>query len=312
MRNQFIELLKEICTENGISLRLFSGDWIAKLGDPRGRLSFVYGYNFSLNSAAAAHACQDKNATFLILNSAGIPAVHHELFLNPGDTLVSPIIPSGGSMSRIMQYSSTFDFNVVLKPVCGTGGNGVVRARTCKEVEGALLALFQKYHGLVVSPFVTIKREIRVLVLNGHVRLVYEKKRPSVIGDGQSSLAVLVALQMGPRFNPLQLPSDLDMSSVPLKGEEIPIEWRHNLGHGASPVLIPEPDERLCDLAVRTAAALGVRFCSVDIVEGDNQTYSVLEVNSGVMMDSFIASSDTTFRAIAKSIYTDAILSSLV
>ena len=311
MRNQFIELLKEICIEHGISLRLFSGDWIAIYQSGSSKQSCIYGYNFALNNGASAQICQDKNATSLVLESAGVPTVRHELFLNPSDTLVSSLIPAGGSVSRILEVASQSDYNVVLKPVCGTGGNGVIRAYNCKDVERAVLSLFQKHHALVISPFVEIRREIRVVVLNQRIRLVYEKKRPSVVGDGISPLSMLITEQLGPRSASLSIPADLDLDRIPKSDEEIVVEWRHNLGHGATPVLIANPNQCICDLAIAAVNALNMRFCSVDIIESHTGELRVLEVNSGVMMDTFISSPDSEFRHLAKSIYTDAIISSL-
>jgi len=311
MRNQFIELLKEICIERELTLSLFSGDWIAAIKSSTGTGSCIYGYNFSLNSSASAQICQDKNATSLILESTGIPTVRHELFLNPSDILVNVLIKGCGSVSRILDFASQCGYHVVLKPVCGTGGNGVMRATNCKEVEQAVLNLFQKYHALVVSPYLQIKREIRLVILNQQVRLVYEKKRPYVIGDGSSSISLLISKQLGSRGSSLGFPVDLDLARIPQKDEVVEVEWRHNLGHGATPVIITNPDKCFCGLAIGAANALNMRFCSVDVIETEAGEYLVLEVNSGVMMDSFISSPDSRSRDIAKSIYTDAIISSL-
>ena len=312
MRAVFIDLLKEICEEKGFDLFLYSGDWIAIVKNSSSSSSTIYGYNFSVNDAASAQVCQDKNATSAILESAGVPVVKHELFLNPTDALVERLIPVTGSLSRIIAFASEFNFRVVLKPVCGTGGNGVMRANNCKEVEASAMLLFQKYHGIVVCPFLYILREIRVVVLNGQVRLVYEKKRRSVIGDGVSPVSALILQQNEASLKSVSRHVDGCSSYIPQEGEEVPIEWRHNLGHGATPVLIADPDQRICDLAISTVNALGIRFCSVDIIETEAGHSSVLEVNAGVMMDSFLSSADSRYRSLAKSIYTDAILSSLV
>ncbi len=235
----------------------------------------------------------------------------HELFLNPTDPLVERFISPSGSMSRIIEFASEFKFRVVLKPVCGTGGNGVTRATNCKEVEAAAMLLFQKYHGIVVCPLLNISREIRVVVLDEQVRLVYEKKRCSVIGDGVSPVSQLILQQKDGKLSSFSRTLDYCASYIPKKGEEVPLEWRHNLGHGATPVLITDPDERLCELAIAAVKVLGIRFCSVDIIETDDGKLSVLEVNSGVMMDTLLSFTDSRYRKIAKSIYTDAILSSL-
>jgi glutathione synthase/RimK-type ligase-like ATP-grasp enzyme len=198
----------------------------------------------------------------------------------------------------------------VLKPIRGTGGNGVYRATNCKEVESSILDLFQKDYGLVVSPYINIAREIRVVVLNSEIRLIYEKKRPSVTGDGKSTV---IELAVSSSKSVARSMSPTELARIPSIGEQVPIEWRHNLGHGAEPIIMTD-DLRMPeihDMALRACLAVGIRFCSVDIIEDEKDgKLMVLEINAGVMMDSFITAGDTQ-RNIAKSIYTDAIISSL-
>jgi glutathione synthase/RimK-type ligase-like ATP-grasp enzyme len=63
-------------------------------------------------------------------------------------------------------------------------------------------------------------------------------------------------------------------------------DWRHNLDLGARPVLLPRGEARdaCVVLAIRAAQAIGIRFTSVDIVRTSGE-WSVLEINSGVMME---------------------------
>ncbi|GAB2026180.1 ATP-grasp domain-containing protein [Lactovum odontotermitis] len=81
--------------------------------------------------------------------------------------------------------------------------------------------------------------------------------------------------------------------------------WKHNLGLGAQATII-EPDEKLADLALKTAAALNICFASVDIAECASEGLKVLEVNSGVMMEYFSEQSDENYQ-IAKEIYRKAV-----
>jgi glutathione synthase/RimK-type ligase-like ATP-grasp enzyme len=71
-----------------------------------------------------------------------------------------------------------------------------------------------------------------------------------------------------------------------LAGETRLLNWRHNLDAGAEPVLLEEGEAReaCVEIATRAAAAIGIRFASVDLVRvaGD---WRVLEINSGVMME---------------------------
>ena len=77
------------------------------------------------------------------------------------------------------------------------------------------------------------------------------------------------------------------------------------------------------ELAKKAAAAVGIRFASIDIIEiekesklnyhndynhdNNNHIYLVLEINSGVMME-YLSQTDDKSRQIAKQIYKEAIL----
>lgn len=77
-------------------------------------------------------------------------------------------------------------------------------------------------------------------------------------------------------------------------------EWRHNLGQGATPLLVTasELTEKLCSLARKSMEVLNLDFASVDIIQSDGKL-KILEINSGVMIDAFSAYSPQ-YYALAK------------
>lgn len=309
-----VELVSEIATENDLELEALSQDWILRLTNPStSRAMFIFGYNFSVNPASSAQICQDKSATYLCLSAAGVPCVPHTVFFNPADPLVAGYISAkSGSISQILKCcQEQYNNRVVLKPLKGTGGNGVVRAFNTRDIESAILQLFQKDYGLVVSPYRTILKEIRAIVLFGSVKLMYSKERFGVVGDGFTRLLDLIVshLQSHPSHARLVDFGALNCEQIPWSSEFIPFEWRHNLGHGASVQIVNDSDAS--SLAIATATALNMQFCSVDmIITSEDPNYSVLEVNAGVMMDAFASFSDAN-RVTAKRIYEEAILGAL-
>lgn len=84
-------------------------------------------------------------------------------------------------------------------------------------------------------------------------------------------------------------------------------EWRHNLKHGARPVL--EENEHTCAALVALAQAalqaIDGKFMAVDIIQTPT-TLKVLEINSGVTLDRFAAQNRTN-RSAAVAIYAEAI-----
>lgn len=81
-------------------------------------------------------------------------------------------------------------------------------------------------------------------------------------------------------------------------------EWRHNLALGARPGNVdPGLAPLLADLAVKAAAALGLSFCTVDILEicgaeTGAQALEVLEVNGTVHLSEYMKHSDAARDAV--------------
>jgi glutathione synthase/RimK-type ligase-like ATP-grasp enzyme len=80
------------------------------------------------------------------------------------------------------------------------------------------------------------------------------------------------------------------------------LNWRHNLGQGAEPVLLTDGEIRqtCIDIALAAARAISLRFGSIDVVQV-NGTWQILEINSGVMMEALNERHpdlvDTVYRA---------------
>ena len=79
--------------------------------------------------------------------------------------------------------------------------------------------------------------------------------------------------------------ADLD-AILPL-GRRRVVNWRHNLDSGAQPILLGQGDTRdaCVQIAVKAAKAIEIRFGSIDVVRVDG-SWKILEINSGVMMES--------------------------
>jgi glutathione synthase/RimK-type ligase-like ATP-grasp enzyme len=84
--------------------------------------------------------------------------------------------------------------------------------------------------------------------------------------------------------------------------------WKNNLSRGAIPKILEDGElkERICDMAQRIAKAMNMKFTSIDIILTKDNELQVIEVNSGVTMNKFIALTAGGYD-IAKKIYTKAI-----
>ncbi len=81
-QRSIVKIIKEICSENGISCESFSYDWIFRLSK-NGKIAHIFGYQFENSSATSQLICADKCATSDLLLFNGIPAVKHTFFMSP-------------------------------------------------------------------------------------------------------------------------------------------------------------------------------------------------------------------------------------
>lgn len=301
-----VAMLHEVCAAEGIDLVSFCEDWVHRL-ERNGRTAFVFGYDFSINNATAQSIAKDKAATYAVLSLAGIPAVEHRLFFAPS---MAAYIPHDGNWASMAKYLEAHPGGIVGKPNEGTGGNDVYRISTMLQLETAVQRLFQRHRTVCFSPFLDQASEFRVIVVDDASVLAYEKVRPTVVGNGRSTVRELflqhpAVSHLGSAGIGDLLADPAGCDAVPQLGYPVLLNWRHNLGQGATPRILSEADSRfesLDRLARSAAAALGLRASSIDILEAAEGRAAALEVNAGIMME-HLATSSEQMRALAKSIY---------
>lgn len=299
-----VNIIEEICIEQGIACERFSYDWIFRL-TKNGKTAHIFGYQFENNSATAQLICTDKCASSEILHSKGIPAVEHFFFISPDDL---HYIGLEGNWPRMLDLLKKYG-RLVCKPNEGTGGIDVFQVSSAAELELAVNTVFSHSRSLALSPFYPIDQEYRVILLNDEVKLVFSKTIQSLIGDGQSSFRQLL-LQQNPALLETVPTSEFGedlLNKISKSGEKIPLNWKHNLGQGAQPEVITDSTlvGQLSHLALQAARAVGVRFASVDIIRTGGE-FKVLEINSGIMMESFARMNLQNYQ-LAKSIYQEAL-----
>lgn len=269
-RKNFGKLIKTIAKEEGINVQGFSGDWAFRL-EKDGKVRFTVGYHFPLNCSSAKELCQDKCLTYEVLTAAGIPAAEHLFFPNPVSVAgIDRDTPWNRAMTLIREGKE-----VVVKNNYGTGGNQVYRVKTEEELRETVETVYQKSYAASLSPFYEIREEYRVVMLSGTPRLTIRKERESRINE---------------------------------KGEKEYLNWKHNLGQGATGIIVTDKKvlNKLYALAKQAVDVLGIRFASVDIIDAP-EGFMILEVNAGVMLEHFSGQSAECF-ALAKEVYRAAIL----
>lgn len=303
-----VTLLREIGKEEGIQVTGYSHDWIIEI-ERAGRRGFVFGYDFSLNSGTAVKIAKDKVATHLLLEQHSVPSVEHVLISSPR-ILKNYTASDSGNWQTILSYAKKYNNQLVCKPLNGTMGAHVFFTRTQTDIEEAIHALIAKYRDATISPWLDIEDEYRVVILDGVPMLVFRKERQQVIGDGKKTIAELVRETYG-GDDAIFLLAEMggeEREIVPQKGTVYFLSNKHNLTHGARPVVIGGGEEmykEITTLAQNAAQAIDIRFASVDVVQVGGKLF-ILEINSGVTMKKFASFSLENYNK-AKEIYRQAV-----
>ncbi|WP_407186827.1 RimK family alpha-L-glutamate ligase [Bradyrhizobium centrosematis] len=171
----FVQAIRHYCADRGITVDVHAGGWLIAMR--RGEMRrFAFGYDIGLNSAIAHRLANDKSATAEALTLEGVPCVPHHLFLNP--KLGRNVVGANwrGAMLDLLRDNPQ---GVVVKPNEGTSGRSVFKVTTEAELDHAAGEVFSMSAGLVISPYVAIDDEVRVVLLGDVPRVVYSKQRGS-------------------------------------------------------------------------------------------------------------------------------------
>jgi glutathione synthase/RimK-type ligase-like ATP-grasp enzyme len=171
----FVQAIRRYCAAHDIAVEIRSGGWLIAMnrGDER---HFAFGYDIGLNSAIAHRLANDKSATAEALSLQGVPCIPHHLFLNPK---LGRNVVGAAWREAMLVLLRDHPQGVVVKPNEGTSGRSVFKVTTEAELDHAAAEVFSMSTGLVISPYVAIENEVRVVLLDEVPRVVYSKQRGS-------------------------------------------------------------------------------------------------------------------------------------
>jgi len=171
----FVQAVRRYCARHGIAVETRSDGWLIAMRRGGAR-HLAFGYDIGLNSAIAHRLANDKSATAEVLAFEGVPCIPHHLFLNP--KLGSNVV-DGAWREAMLGLFHDNPQGVVVKPNEGTSGRSVFRVTNAAELEPAVAEVFSMSTGLVISPYVAIEQEVRVILLDDVPLVVYGKQRGS-------------------------------------------------------------------------------------------------------------------------------------
>jgi D-alanine-D-alanine ligase-like ATP-grasp enzyme len=309
-RRPFVHLLAEAAEALGGILKLEARfGHVGRYRAPDGTVRPIYGNALGLNAEAAAMLAADKSYTAEALAAANLPAPRGMVLFSDGyaarmrlkNAAVADALPGPEDAERL---AARLGYPVVLKPNTGSEGRGVHIVSGPEELRADLAALFETDDRVRLEERVA-GLDTRVTVLDGAVRLAYRRLPPVVEGDGarciralaEAALADLAARHRGPKLS-LEDPriaralaaQGMGLGSVPAAGRQVRLIDSANLSTGGR---LDDLTGRLTApaeaLALRAAAALGLRFAGVDILSPDlvagPEGACILEVNAAPGLD---------------------------
>ena len=244
-----VEAAQRLCARRGLAFAALSHGWVLRLGQGRDA-RFVHGFALGLNSRLAALAADDKALCALMLAEVGLPHVPRRLVLSPA--LHGRLHHDGGAgwleeaRNAVAEMAALGEGGaVVVKPNRGRSGMDVWRCCDTREALRRLgeVAARQADGAACVEPFLPAERECRFVVLDGTIELAFAK----VAGESAKSFAL------------------------------------HNLSRDGRIAPLAPQEEALGEMALAAAEALGLHFCTVDILAREEGPL-VLEANANVTL----------------------------
>jgi len=248
----------------------------------------------SFTSRLAIRILGDKALTKEVLRRADLNVVPGAIFAKH---------EKAAALEKVREFAPA-----VVKPVGGQRGIGVSVNVNPTSFEIAWSAAEAATAGTIMVEQYVDAPEARYLVVDGACVAVLHRAPPRVRGDGESTIAELIAKQNGLRKknpNLAHCPIKLNPHreeilreqgytprSIPPAGAEVIIDWKSGLSTGGtSHNITPKVHDSMKRIAERVAASIpGLDVIGVDILASDHtapaetNNYAILEANTEPML----------------------------
>ncbi len=242
----------------------------------------------NLVSKEAIGICLNKQLTRKTLEKKNVPV--------PKGLLLSSLDPN-----KIKKDISDLRFPLVVKPLDGAGGKGVITGIDSYEellenieyVNGKL-----HYNQIIVEEYIE-GEDYRVFVIGDKVIGAFRRLPPHVIGDGKKNIKKLlkekndIRIKIPGTYNMRVLINEeikrelkkqsLTLKSVPKKEQFVRLKTKNNVSSGGDPIdATDELSEELKDNLVKAVQAIpGLTQGGIDIIyDKKTERYAILEINT--------------------------------
>lgn len=221
-------------------------------------------------------------------------------------------VPKGKEFQTIEQALNSYDYfagkGIVIKPKSTNYGIGITifKDGASREAYQAGLQLaFKEDSDVLVEEFLA-GTEYRFFVCDGKVRAILLRIPANVVGDGERTIAELVAakndnplrgtnhraplelIQLGELEALMLQGQGLEFSSIPAEGQIAYLRENSNISTGGDSIDITDDfDESYKKIAVDAVKALGATICGIDLIIPDktregrqnDDSYGIIEGN---------------------------------
>jgi cyanophycin synthetase len=262
----------EEARRRGIPVRRLNNHSLVQLGLGK-NLRRIQAAMSDLTSAIAVEIAQDKDDTRRVLESVGLP------------------VPQGATARTLedaVELANELGYPVLLKPLDANHGRGISGRLDDEQAVRQAWAIAHGYSRRVVVERFIEGRDYRVLVVDGRVVAVAERRPAHVVGDGRRPIRELIAeANRDPRRGVghtkilTYLPADrrteeflaacgLTLDSIPEPGEVVTLRGTANLSTGGTSIDRSDeihPDNvTACEMA---AGIVGLDIAGIDVLSND-------------------------------------------
>lgn len=306
-QNLVARTLKKIAPKIGVQIVL-EPKWgvVGQIKFASGRKRYFRYSTLDLNHVGASDIARDKDYSKFFMKKMGYSVIPGKVFCSKR---WAEILHTDESMNSAYKFAQKLGWPVVVKPNSQSQGRDVFKVHTRREFEIAFRRASQCDKMILVEKFVT-GRDYRLVVLDDKVISAYERIPLSVVGDGQSSIRVLLEKKQEYfksigrdtvlRPNDIRIKCKLARRGLTLddkifSGERMFLLDNANLSSGGDSNDVTERVHKdFKNLAVRLTKDMGLRLCGVDLLIGGSVTeplssgkYWIIEINAAPGLDHY-------------------------
>lgn len=202
---------------------------------------------------------------------------------------------------EIINYANELEYPVVVKPLMGTGGKGVIaNIKNEQELKEALeyVRIQLKYPHIILEKFYE-GEDYRLYVLDNQVIGAIKRIRAHVIGNGKDSIRTLInnknkvrmqlpslsnrPIKVDAETNTLLKRQNYTLDSIPETNEIIYLKTKNNVSAGGDSIDVTDDvSDQIKSIAIAAANSFpSLPHCGLDmIVNEETDTGVVIELNS--------------------------------